>query len=483
MKNDKTKAFAFSVLGGIYRVLLLIFNWISLPFNYFSKSEISPKDIKVKKYFNSFYLWATKKSMRELYGSFSIGSDTTIFFHYPLLLSHFWHLSFYTNKSIVQTAYFSNKENNRVGYLLFNGNILSFLQDSNFELSNEAIKVKRIEIGFLGQKKYYSQVYFNLDYDYRGWYSYFYLHVFKVQADLRKFPIEINIAIGSMSCSIFSLFETDAGKDDEELPIKYIFEQTISRLECLFIETEKELNSDKGYKLVVPENLKIPLQQYFNYFEKFVQETKGAKIKFDIEKIDEGLQIHSKTESDVEPDTIKDWLNEFVELAKQPDGNMVVNFSEKSIKSEEQASLLFLDIKGQISHLKESLRRVEFENRYLKRENDLLHNDRTHLMKQSESLVGSFMQNIKMIPFKSGQKESKEELVELLRHGYIEKLIEILRQRFKHQEDVDDLVNIEAQWNDIKKRFETGILHESERFVSQNKLRNALIDFIHKAPE
>jgi len=161
----------------------------------------------------------------------------------------------------------------------------------------------------------------------------------------------------------------DLDKDFENL-IKYFFR--VKELQANFrASSPKEfkkliLNHKKHNKEItikLPKELITGYNQFLEYFSDYVKHSKGEEIKFDITKLEDGLNIDLSVAKDLDIDVVGNYLEEYLNFAKENIDNLKVNI-ETDI-NETDFNLLVLDLKHQVTSLKHSLEIANMRNNLL----------------------------------------------------------------------------------------------------------------------
>jgi hypothetical protein len=227
-------------------------------------------------------------------------------------------------------------------------------------------------------------------------------------------------------------------------------------------------NKRKGHTIPLNTFLKTPIQQYLNFFEDFVKASKGQNVGLKVEKIEEGLYLEFSSDQ-IDEMTIKVWLEEYMEFIKQKIGEFQVVFEFEA--TDTQADILITRLENQVVHLQSSLKIVQLELEFTKRENILLIEQRD-LMKE--------IIDIKMIPTHSQSKnDTILYLKELIAKGYTEKAIEVLKSKVANEE-YNKLTVISAKYYEAKNKCNLGVLSETNKSIFHQQVNVALVDIIDR---
>jgi|GEM_PF-6646295 len=163
----------------------------------------------------------------------------------------------------------------------------------------------------------------------------------------------------------------------------------------------------------IPEELLVSFQQYFLFFNEYIEAVKGEKVDLEVRKINDGLQFRFKADDSEKIEKVKGYLNEFFSLArrviiaKEPIEEVLEQMKLNEIKK--------IQLEAQVNHLQLSLKLKETEVKYLTRENDFLKTLALNFTEHSQATItnqfisdgqqqfGTTIQNLK--PPKKDQPE------------------------------------------------------------------------------
>ena len=120
----------------------------------------------------------------------------------------------------------------------------------------------------------------------------------------------------------------------------------------LIHDQEKEQITSRIFK--IHESLRTTFQQYLNFFDEYVKETKGKIIPFKVNKVEEGLEISTELEdTDVTLEQVDEWLAEYWGLIKETHPDLKSKY--KTEGNEIARGFFELEMKNQIINLKQAV--------------------------------------------------------------------------------------------------------------------------------
>ncbi|MGJ8666388.1 MAG: chromosomal replication initiator protein DnaA [Patiriisocius sp.] len=124
-------------------------------------------------------------------------------------------------------------------------------------------------------------------------------------------------------------------------------------------------NSERIFhdSIKMPKILRNAFLKYLISFDDYVKETKGPSIDFRIIKTQEGIDFEMTLYGDSDIESIKGYLDEYIDLAKHDE----INLKDKIVIKELKKEIAFLEVKynAQVSQFRTDLEIADFKNSYL----------------------------------------------------------------------------------------------------------------------
>jgi transcriptional regulator with XRE-family HTH domain len=127
---------------------------------------------------------------------------------------------------------------------------------------------------------------------------------------------------------------------------------------------------NKEITIKLPKELITGYNQFLEYFSDYVRYAKGEEILFNVNKLDDGLTIDLSVSENSNIDIIGKYLEEYLNIAKQNIDNLKINI--ETDLSESDFNILVLDLKHQVTGLKQSLEIANLRNNLISSQVDHL---------------------------------------------------------------------------------------------------------------
>ncbi len=468
-------------IGICLKVINYIYVFIN--FNLFQINLKTKKRIKqIRLVGKSYFFRLDKIPQNELYTS-SFGDDLNIVMNNSSFFDDLCNVVVSLkneNKIFYQHIDWEEKIYAVSGYIKYGDETVQILKENPKSSNHNYIEIRKLNISNQkGEKKCDVTINCSFKKEFRGWFAYDFLFVLNDEAMKASVDIDIKLFVGTLSCEIVVKPEFK----NSTISVSDILQNVENILSELFVNVEKTLNLSKQFKIIMPEHLKIPIQQYLNFFEEFVSSTKGAKIIFDVLKVEEGLLIKTKENEDISHDEILRWLGEYVELIKKKtkNENYIVNFEKET--TENNANLFLVKLDNELSSAQNRFKILQLELNYLKEENKLLSAENKYLLNQNDNNELSFLSGLRLLPTRYGHLESKTELNELLAKDYVEIVIEKLLRRELPKDEYNLVVKLSSDFHNFKKEYMQNLIDSTEKNLRESKIKVALIDLVSKFSE
>lgn len=217
----------------------------------------------------------------------------------------------------------------------------------------------------------------------------------------------------------------------------------------------------------LPSEVRTAFQQYLNFFSEYFEKLENEPLEMRVLKIDKGLKIEIETSEKVDINKLNSYLKSYLELAKT---DSFSRFTETT--NDFELELFKLKLEGQVNHLQQQLKQVEFENKYLKGVVDKFFELQTKCI-ESRNISGS----------KSSYPTSvSDRIKKLIASGNLEEAIEILMRSLRKSESrlYNEVILINSKFSRILKEDKIGVIDRTEK---ESQLANVAKSLLSLAEE
>ena len=218
--------------------------------------------------------------------------------------------------------------------------------------------------------------------------------------------------------------------------LQNIFSNKIITFKKLFEFIKTHHSKKRTFQIPIQNNLKRVLQQFLNFFPEFVEKAKGQKIRFEVLKRAEHLQIEIWANDEKDVDDIAAYLEEFINLVKQDPKHLKIEV-ESNI-SPRDFDILLLELKQQLMNVNHSMEILNLKN--------------SHLEKELAEIKTAF-QNTKLPPIKLSHQEFKEKILNDLGNSKVDACLKELKAHFQTHPELQasqQLIRIMARYRDCE---------------------------------
>lgn len=159
-----------------------------------------------------------------------------------------------------------------------------------------------------------------------------------------------------------------------ENPISYppieIIKGGLMRIIIFLILEDTNINESTSFTFKLPKELRTAIKQYISFFPDYVEIAKGKNVRFEVKSSDEGIII--EVSENVNLEEVNEYFNEYLSFVKTN-----LDTLQPKIETEislPQRELLVLELKQQITHLRQQLDFKSFQVKFLEQQVDGYYN-------------------------------------------------------------------------------------------------------------
>jgi len=354
------------------------------------------------------------------------------------------------------------KKNILITKLYFNGDFLK--EKDNYDISKneeDILDVVNILIKKdMTDKDYNLSISVKASATYRGWESVNYF------ISLQKYNDEVFkdvIVVGKENIFIVNF---KIKKEQLYTSLSEILNQSFEHLGKSMKSVETYLKSASELRFILPNSIKYPILQYMIFFDEYIKYVKQENIETTSVKVEDGIKISFKSDTNYDSDHLKKWLVEYIEILQT--GGM--NFHDTKNKD---FNIFYTQLLRQINHTIESI------ITYMPLNNQFQQNE---IIFDNSKLFQNTIQSIALLEINKGKRITKDELSIFVDNDQLPTLIDILRNNLTNEEMIKNFRLIVGRHSAMISDGFRGTVSSGELDTKRNQIRHSFLEFISLIP-
>lgn len=221
-------------------------------------------------------------------------------------------------------------------------------------------------------------------------------------------------------------------------------------------------------KIKIPSSLKTSFQQYLLYFRDYLKGVKGENVNYDVINCENGLEIQIEINDNVDVKKINYWFQEYYGYLYSNEEKIQILFENKKTSNEEK-SILQLDLERQIEFLKMCIISVKKRNNLLKSEN--------------ENLIKFLGKGLTDIPQLFEVEFYSKLRKKILSGELLNVIMELINKISSNNQYYNELIILKLQLESLVRESGLALIDKDERVKHETRITNSILGIIKKLEE